>query len=1584
MRRTIALLAVLLLPAVASAQTVVITSSITTNTTWGPTGDVVGDIFWVQANIQISPDDTLTIQPGVIVKFGLGTIFTVSGVLTAQGAPGNEIIFTSIRDDEGGDTNGDGNSTVPAAANWYGLRFPDAAPDGSLLDYCDVRYAGTSATGGLVFTSNSSTVSNSVIRACYYGVDCQGSASPTLDNTTIEASTQTPITLDFTATPVLSSLVFSSANNGYDAFGLRGGALATAATLPQRGATVGASPISNVTYVLFSTLTVNSTGSLTVDPGVVIKPVSSSTSIVVQSGGNLTMNGTAAAGDTITITSISDDNIGLPGDTNNNGSGTAPAPNDWDRIVFQDGSTGSIDHVRLKFGTSQVTEGMIEMVNRSIPVSNTLLSDASHGLALFSTSNPNISNVDINNCTSTPVLMSVAAAPTFANIGLTANAITAIGLEGEPIGVDSRIALRSLGGYTNITYYIMNGPIVMNSPAVLTIDPGIVIKSQQFGGGITVNGALVADGKPDSMITFTSERDDAYGNPADTNGDGAATSPAVGNWDYIEFGPTSDDGICVLDYCRITYGSEGPFGNQKTSCWIRDASPTVTNTVITHGVYAIRIDGASQPTIDMCDINNCTGAPLLMSVVSDPNITVNNVYSTNGYNALALLNETIAQDARIKYRPGVGSPTFAYLPIGTITVGSGVTLSIDPQVTIKPSGAFDLFVVGGALNVVGSDNGSGRVVFTSRRDDNPNYGGDTTPTDATTPQAGDWGSIRFTDSSVDAQCVVRNVLFQFGAFLGDAQGVLTTEGASPTLSSLSFFQNESAMTFKGNSAPVIDSTEIFNCTELPLAQSLVSNPQFPNPANITLANNTWTAFGLLGETVAQNVATPVRSLGTFDNLAYVPTGTITIAFGATWTIAPGVVIKLGRALIDPFGVQIDIDGALVADGKPESLIVFTTTTDDAFGGDLRSDGALTTPAAGQWNGIYFDPASDDLTTVIDHVRLRYAGRGNWGALYIDNASPTVTNTYSSINANYGVLLQGDSAPTFTDCKFDSSLAPIRMSLVSNPTFTNVEFLGNVYTALDITPEAIAQDLLWPIRAVSGRSNMPYLLRGTLTTGLGATVTLQPGLIVKSQNGAIRVQRAFVAEGKTDSQIVFTSYRDDFYGGDTNNDGTDTSPASGNWDYVWVDGTAIDPEVRFLNCIFRYGGAASSGALRCLNSSPSVDSCTFAYNDVGVSAEGASNPVIHGSSLYGNTNFAVNNTGGSFCVDAQGNWWGDASGPNDASATADLCVLGANAGLGDAVSNDVDYTGWVTGGVQTPLLGDVSLNGEVRAYDASLVLQSAAVLIALTPLQELVADVSGTAGVTAFDASLILQYVANLITVFPAASTGAQQAPPDVLAVRALVARAVGNFDLELGDAYRNGDEWVLPVQLGGTAPAYSLELLLEGASAGELETVSPRDANALHVLSVEPGSARVALAGIEPQPEGEVLLLRFRATGEWESPQLAWARVNETELASSPVPDHSTPVVSFAARPYPNPASSPVRFSLGIAMEDAGGPARVAVYDVSGRVVRVLHEGVLPAGVHDFRWDLTQSDGRRLSPGIYLVRSKTQTLDETHRVVVVR
>jgi hypothetical protein len=85
---------------------------------------------------------------------------------------------------------------------------------------------------------------------------------------------------------------------------------------------------------------------------------------------------------------------------------------------------------------------------------------------------------------------------------------------------------------------------------------------------------------------------------------------------------------------------------------------------------------------------------------------------------------------------------------------------------------------------------------------------------------------------------------------------------------------------------------------------------------------------------------------------------------------------------------------------------------------------------------------------------------------------------------------------------------------------------------------------------------------------------------------------------------------------------------------------------------------------------------------------------------------------------------------------------------------------------------------------------------------------------------------------------------------------------------------------------------------------------------------------------------------------------------------------------YPNPARVPPRidFELGRDAERA----TLAIHDVTGRRVALLHEGALSRGLHTELWDLRDGTGRRVQAGVYFARLTTDGRVSAEKLVLLR
>jgi hypothetical protein len=84
---------------------------------------------------------------------------------------------------------------------------------------------------------------------------------------------------------------------------------------------------------------------------------------------------------------------------------------------------------------------------------------------------------------------------------------------------------------------------------------------------------------------------------------------------------------------------------------------------------------------------------------------------------------------------------------------------------------------------------------------------------------------------------------------------------------------------------------------------------------------------------------------------------------------------------------------------------------------------------------------------------------------------------------------------------------------------------------------------------------------------------------------------------------------------------------------------------------------------------------------------------------------------------------------------------------------------------------------------------------------------------------------------------------------------------------------------------------------------------------------------------------------------------------------------------YPNPFNGRTRLRF-----DLAGQVRMTlhIFDMRGRRIRVLADGVSPAGTHESVWDGTDDAGNPVSSGVYVCRLKTDSAALFQKIILLR
>ena len=97
--------------------------------------------------------------------------------------------------------------------------------------------------------------------------------------------------------------------------------------------------------------------------------------------------------------------------------------------------------------------------------------------------------------------------------------------------------------------------------------------------------------------------------------------------------------------------------------------------------------------------------------------------------------------------------------------------------------------------------------------------------------------------------------------------------------------------------------------------------------------------------------------------------------------------------------------------------------------------------------------------------------------------------------------------------------------------------------------------------------------------------------------------------------------------------------------------------------------------------------------------------------------------------------------------------------------------------------------------------------------------------------------------------------------------------------------------------------------------------------------------------------------------------------------DDETPSVNSLAQNYPNPFNPVTTIRFGVREK---GPVTLRVYDVAGRLVRTLVDGVRDAGAYREVWEGRNNRGSCAASGVYFYRLGAKGFERTRKMVLLK
>lgn len=592
------------------------------------------------ADLRVLDGFNLTLEPGTVMKVDGDRQIRVDGSFTADGDPANHITFTS-------------NSLTPMKGDWENFYFVGA--EASLLDYCDISYAGSLTSSIDIYNSLSNvTISNCLIEnSGDRGIYNRGTSYTHISNTTLQDCDSYPIyTIANQVTNITGAMVFSASNAPNQIYVVGQTLNATATWLNW-----------DIPYILYGNITVPDGLSWTLNQGNEIRVAANNTINVY---GNFIADGSSA--EHITFTSNQ----------------ATPAKGDWGRIYLYQAETSLLDYCDFSYGGSGTSQVEVRSCGNNVTISNCLF-DNSGGYGLYNRggSYTALSNTTFQNCDSYPIYTQFNQLPfiTGAMVFDNSNTPNEIWATGETLA--NTFTLVNWG----VPYVWGNADLNVPNTLHLTISPDITIKVDG-NRQLIVYGELDAVGTSSEPIVFTSN----------------SSSPASGNWENIHLNGV--DGICDLEFVTVEYA-----GSQNGAIYTANNAGQVINIIdceisnsLTYGIYNAT---SSSARIESCSIHDNgnyairTGANTVGRIGPLTSTIVNNTPNKIRVDAQTITDDWVWYDHNVPYTIW-----------GDVTLADGNTLMLVPNNELHFRSGASLITNG---TLIADGDASNHITFTSNQ-----------------------------------------------------------------------------------------------------------------------------------------------------------------------------------------------------------------------------------------------------------------------------------------------------------------------------------------------------------------------------------------------------------------------------------------------------------------------------------------------------------------------------------------------------------------------------------------------------------------------------------------------------------------------------------------------------------------------------------------------------------------------------------------------------------------------------------------------------------------------------------------------------